>query len=226
MEGIVKKLLVTTGLIASSAVALLPLTSYAEPVTNPVDPHGVYNCSDEPGGVPCARADQQEGGPTLVTVDVKPVLAIDAVSLTCAGESDTCVNVGGDESGKNIKAIQAYPGMVRTGALTARVRSAKPFTISISAEDPYLKNYDEAGNIAGVIPSNNLIDGEHNGWGIQKDGAYAGVTTRPTVFYTSDVAQDDFANFNFEVGVSANNTIPQGIYETEVTVTAATIATN
>lgn len=222
MEKTVKKLLVATGLIASAAVALLPLTSYA--VTTGANSD--YFCDQNASSSnPCARADQT-GGSTKVTVNVDSVLAIDAVSLTCAGDTDTCVDVDADT-----KAIQAYPGLVRTGTLTTSVRSAKPFTISISAEDPYLKGYDASGDLTGyVIPSSNVIDGDHNGWGIQKsgaaDGVYTNVTTQPTVFLTSDVPQDEFGNFNFKVGVSVKENVPQGIYSTEVTVTAATIGTN
>lgn len=246
MEKTVKKLLVATGLVTCAAVALLPLTSYAvEAVPGmgaaaQLPPNSDYFCDTLQAGENfCASAITQQNavdadgnptgnaGPTIVTVNVDTVLAIDAVSLTCVGENDTCVNTGKDSDGNDVKAIQAYPGMVRTGALTARVRSAKPFTISISAEDPYLKGYDASGDFTGyVIPSSSLVDGAHNGWGIQKDGAYTGVTSRPTVFLTSETPQDEFGNFNFEVGVSATDTIPQGLYSTEVTVTAATIGTN
>lgn len=221
MEKTVKKLLVATGLIASAAVALLPLTSYAVETGANSD----YFCDQNASSSnPCARANQN--GSTQVTVNVDSVIAIDAVSLTCSGDADTCVDVDA-----NTKAIQAYPGMVRTGTLTTSVRSAKPFTISISAEDPYLKGYDASGDMTGyVIPSSNTIDGSHNGWGIQKngaaDGVYSNVTTQPTVFLTSDVPQDEFGNFNFKVGVSVKDNVPQGLYSTEVTITAATVGTN
>lgn len=232
MEKTVKKLLVATGLIASAAVALLPLTSYATShISAPGTPYADYECHKgadpyAPLSTACAYTDQQVGGPTVVTVNVDTVLAIDAVSLTCSGDSDTCVDVDADA-----KAIQAYPGMVRTGTLTTSIRSAKPFTISISAEDPYLKGYDDSGDFTGfVIPSSNLVDGKSNGWGIQKngaaDGVYSNITAQPTVFLTSDVPQDEFGDFNFKVGVSVKDNVPQGMYSTEVTITAATIGTN
>lgn len=222
MEKTVKKLLVATGLIASAAVALLPLTSYAVATGANSD----YFCDQNASSSnPCARAEQTNGS-TQVTVNVDSVIAIDAVSLTCSGDSDTCVDVDA-----NTKAIQAYPGTVRTGTLTTSVRSAKPFTISISAEEPYLKSYDDSGDMTGyIIPSSNAIDGQHNGWGIQKNGAadgeYSSITTHPTVFLTSDVPQDEFGDFNFKVGVSVKDNVPQGLYSTEVTITAATIGTN
>lgn len=217
MEKTVKKLLVATGLVASAAVAILPLTSYAV--------SSDYNCdiSDT-----CARADQN--GSTEVTVNIAPLLAIDAVTMNCIeANGDTCVDVATQDSEGNAvttKAIQAYPGMVRTGTLTARVRSAKPFTISISAEDPYLKRYDADGELASVIPSNSTVDGAHSAWGIQKsgaaDGVYSGISNQPAVFLTNNVPQDDFANFDFKIGVSATDKTAQGFYSTEVTVTAAT----
>lgn len=231
MEKTVKKLLVATGLIASAAVALLPLTSYAaQTVTGPGYAHG-YACDDSQPGNECARTTQQinedgQAGPTVVTVDVKPVLAIDAVSLTCSGANDTCKDVDADS-----KAIQAFPGMFRKGTLTASVRSAKPFTISLSAEDPYLKNYDESGELVSVIQARNFADENDkslSGWGVQKTGevGYTGLSTQPVVFLTSDDPQDDFGDFNFSIGVVANDKTPQGLYTTEVTVTAATVGTN
>ncbi len=230
MEKTIKRFLVATGLIASAAVALLPLTSYAaQTVTGPIPgisdtgyAHG-YACNDNQSGNECARATQN--GSTEVVVNVDTVLAIDAFSLTCSGSDDICHE---DEAGS--KVIQAYPGLVRTGTLTATVRSAKPFTISLSAEEPYLMGYDSEGKNTGVIiPASDVIDGVNNGWGIQKTGetGYTKVTTRPVVFYDSgSSAQDAFADFDFTVGVSANSNIPQGFYSTEVTVTAATKATD
>lgn len=222
MEKTVKKLLVATGLIASAAVALLPLTSYAAQY----GANSEYFCSqDASSDNPCARSNQNNGS-TQVTVNVDTVLAIDAVSLTCSGDNDTCIDVDA-----NSKAIQAYPGLVRTGTLTTSIRSAKPFTISISAEDPYLKGYDDSGDFTGfVIPSSNSVAQGQNGWGIQKqgaaDGVFSNITTQPTVFLTSDVPQDEFGDFNFKVGVSVKDNVPQGLYSTEVTITAATIGTN
>lgn len=229
MEKTVKKLLVATGLIASAAVALLPLTSYAaQTVTGPGYAHG-YACNDSQSGNECARANQQEGGPTVVTVNVAPTLAFDAsnaFSLTCNGSDDTCKNL---EDGS--KAIQAFPGMFRKGTLTARVRSAKPFTISLSAADPYLKNKDESGELISVIPARNFVDENDkalSGWGVQKTGetGYTGLSSQSAVFLTSDTPQDDFGDFNFSVGVVASDKTPQGLYSTEVTVTAATVGTN
>ena len=200
MEKTIKKLLVTSGLIASAAVALLPLTSYAaQTVTGPGYAHG-YACNDAQPGNECARANQQEGGPTVVTVDVKPVLSIDATS-------------GGD-------VIQAYPDTVRSGKLSAQIRSAVAFTVSLSAEVPYLQN-EEVNEY--VIPASNVIEAGKSAWGIKKSGAtdqYTALTTRPEVFYEGP-AQDDPAWIDFEVGVSAGSRLPQGIYSTEVTITAA-----
>lgn len=197
MEKTIKKLLVATGLIASAAVALLPLTSYAaQTVSGPLYANG-YACNDTQSGNECAR---DISGPTTVTVNVKPLLSIDAAS-------------GGD-------VIQAYPDTVRSGKLSAQIRSAVPFTVSLSAEVPYLQN-EEVNEY--VIPAKSTIEAGQSGWGIKKVGvtdAYTAVTTRPEVFYEGP-AQDEPEWIDFEVGVSAGSRLPQGTYSTTVTITAA-----
>lgn len=199
MEKTIKKLLVATGLIASAAVALLPLTSYAaQTVSGPLYANG-YACNDAQPGNECARA-TNTNGPTTVTVNVKPLLSIDATS-------------GGD-------VIQAYPDTVRSGKLSAQIRSAVPFTVSLSAEVPYLQN-EEVNEY--VIPAKSTIEAGKSGWGIKKFGvtdAYTALTTRPEVFYEGP-AQDEPEWIDFEVGVSAGSRLPQGIYSTTVTITAA-----
>lgn len=197
MEKMVKKLLVATGLIASAAVALMPLTSYAaQTVTGPLYANG-YACNDAQSGNECARANSDD---MTVTVNVKPVLSIDATS------------------GGNL--IQVNPDMIGHGTLSAQIRSAMDFTVSLSAEVPYLQN-DE--NAEYIIPANSTIEVGKSAWGIKKIGEteqYTALTSTPTVFYTGP-AQDEPEWIDFEVGVSAGPKLPQGFYSTTVTITAA-----
>lgn len=198
MEKMVKKLLVATGLIASAAVALMPLTSYAaQTVVNQAPFANGYACNDAQSGNECARA---EDGPTVVTVNVKPVLSIDATS-------------GGH-------LIQVNPDMIGRGTLSAQIRSAMNFTVSLSAEVPYLQNEE---NSEYIIPANNTIEVGKSAWGIKKIGdtdEYTALTSTPAVFYTGP-AQDNPEWIDFEVGVSAGPKLPQGFYSTTVTITAA-----
>lgn len=192
MERKIRNLLVATGVILSSAVALLPLTSYA--VTGPGYAHG-YECNDEQEGNECARED----GDLLVRVVIDPTIAIDMAS-------------GGDT-------IQAYPNMVNTGKISAEVRSASPYTISLSADEPYLTNTDD--DSYNILPR--AVETGKNAWGVKKDGedTYTAISTVPQVFYSSDSAADDGQLTEFEVGVSISPTLPQGTYQTDVTITAA-----
>ncbi len=195
MERKVKKVLLVAGMVTSAMVAMLPLTSYAA-VTGPGYAGG-HECNDAQAGNECAKT---EGNEMEVLVNVADLIEIDAAS-------------GGD-------VIHVSPEMSRTGELTAHVRSAKPYTISLAAKDsPALENIEDN---SFVIPASETIEAGKSGWGIKKFNAdtYTALRQNPVVFYEGP-ANDEFTTTAFEIGVSVSSKIPQGTYSTEVEVTAA-----
>lgn len=208
MEKTIQKLLVLTGIFIGAAVALTPLTTYADssscrPAGAPADPDEVIDVN---------TADYAENGNqnnTNVCVYVDTVLSLDAAN-------------GGDK-------ITMYPDMVRTGQFNVQVRSAMPYTISLSAEEPELK---EVTTESYFIPARSEIVAGKVGWGIRKASqteGYTAVATVPQVFFDSTTDDNgtgtDVADLStwhaFEIGVSVTDKVPQGTYATEVTVTAA-----
>lgn len=208
MEKIIQKLLAITGIFIGAAVALTPLTTYADsascrPAGAPADPDEVIDINNSD------YAAQQNQGSTNVCVYVDTVLSLDAAN-------------GGDK-------ITMYPDMVRTGQFNVQVRSAMPYTISLSAEEPELKEVETESYF---IPARSEIVAGKVGWGIRKAGqteGYTAVATVPQVFFDSTVNDNgtgtDVADkstwTSFEIGVSVTDKVPQGTYATEVTVTAA-----
>lgn len=205
MEGKIQKLLVAGSLLMGAAVALIPLTSYA--TDGPYPTNGAkyapgYEC-DKQGT--CASGD----GNTEVVVNVADILSLDAVAVSG--------NTGGTE-------IHVMPNVPAEGALQATVRSAKTYTISLSAENPYLVN--QADDIY-VIPSRANVNSSSTAWGIKKigttlnpDDVYSAITTNPEVFFEGG-PHDESTTTSFPVGVSVTANVPQGTYATDVTVTAA-----
>lgn len=190
MERIIKRILVATGLCLSLAVALMPLTSYA--VAGHPNDHG-FNCDNNNNE--CATSN----GSTEVTVRIDPSISIDAVADT--------------------EVIRVTPAMTATGKLSVQVRSAMSYTISLSADVPFLQNTESE---EFVIPSSSNIVAGKSAWGIKKQDAteYSAITTTPEVFFTS-AAMDEPTWTDFEVGVSASSKLPQGRYSTTVNITAA-----
>lgn len=208
MERKIRNLLVATGVLLSSAVALLPLTSYAA-VTDPNHGYGCTPLYDENGKETDATENicENEGATTVVRVLIDPTIAIDMAS-------------GGD-------VIETAPNMVATGAISANVRSAMGYTVSLSADEPYLTNTDD--DSYNILPRTTIEAGK-NAWGVKKDqsvngGAtvseYTAISTVPQLFFSSDDPADDGQDISFEVGVSTSATLPQGVYQTDVTITAA-----
>lgn len=209
MERKIQKLLVVAGALMSVSVALLPLTSYAA-ITDPEYSYG-YECNQNLPQNHCASGN---AGPTTVTVDVKPAIQMyNAIFDNGNAELDP-----NDPDSATSGSIQVYPDTVRTGRLAVDVRSALPFTITLSAAHPYLANAEDD---SFIIPARAEITVGKSGWGIKKSGAegYTALTTTEQVFYDS-TANNVAQWINFEVGVAASPNIPQGTYSTEVTVTA------
>lgn len=211
MERKITKLLVSTGVVTALAVSMIPLTSYAAVSS-------IYNCGQD-GTEACASSDST----SQVSVTVNDILTLDATKTGMETTGEHVVN----------GVIQAYPGLTRTGKLNVNVRSAKAYTISLSAEEPNLIYND---NDSIMIRARNDIEAQDkSGWGIKKinsDGSnatkFSAITTAPVEFFTGQptdlVAGHDENNFvitAFEVGVKAGPEIPQGTYQTDVTVLAA-----
>lgn len=145
-----------------------------------------------------------DSGNTIVNVNVDGVLEITAMS------SDV---------------IMAFPDVISNGTLDVTVRSAMPYTISLSAEDTFLTDETESH----FIPARSELTIGKVGWGIKKVAsdnsaaeAYTAIQDTPVVFYDSDeaVADDGFMT-QFPIGVTVNNNTPRGTYTTTVTALAA-----
>lgn len=194
MERKIQKLLVVTGLFMGAAVALSPLTTYA-----------AYDKSTFDASMQQQKdfysAETNTNGSTVVNVDVDTVLSLDAAN-------------GG-------YTIQAFPDMISKGEFNVQVRSAVPYTISLSADDTNLSDSSESF----FIPASDKVTAGKVGWGIRaadQEEGYTAVSTTPKVFFDSGTGVADESTWTkFEVGVAVNSKVPQGIYTTDVTVTAA-----
>lgn len=225
MERKLTKLLIATGVVVSASVSMLPLTSYAATVGTVAPVNTIYNCgTGKPGTVACDSVSEQDlyevdedgnetpagTGPTVVTVNVDSVLSLDAVSTGNYSDVDNTVDG---------KAIQVYPDVINEkGALIAKVRSALPYTIMLSAEVPALYSELEDGY---SIPARSTLTKGQNGWSIKNliSNEYAAITQTPTVFYDGG-PHDESTDTVFPIGVSISANVPRGVYSTDVTVTA------
>lgn len=211
MERKIAKLLAITGVAVSAAVALTPLTSYAA-----VNQHG-YNCdptnpsnktisdADAPGGT-LGVADSTTGGCASLTTGAKKVTLNVESNISIDAASGVTINM--------------TPHVLGTGNISATVTSTHPYTISLSSSSPNLTN---TANGALNIPAKSTFTKDDNGWGVKKVGedSYTAMTGIPTVYYTSNEPATS-AITNFEVGVAVNESTTPGVYQTDVTVTAAT----
>lgn len=250
METIAKKILAITGAGLGLAITLMPLTSYAEsepfypetkvevpvldengnPVTGgPDDEHQypyntVYYPNERTTDSAChdSASDKEtcakSSGGMDISVNVDSVIAIDAAAMNTAADNNI---------------IHITANMATTGTFATRIRSAMPYTISLSAERPYLTNIDNDEFI--IQPSSTITPGK-SAWGIKKLGAdgvaednYTALGYNPVVFYTGEPTDleaggaSDAKGFvwkNFPVGVSSSSKLPQGTYATEVNVLA------
>lgn len=206
MERKIKQALILSGAFMGAAVALLPLTSYAD--TTELTSPGAACRTDEdqdPLKYPTTefcKTTSTPNGTTHVEVTVEDVIALD-LEATAGTE------------------ISAYPGLLKTGTFPVRVRSALPYTISLSAEETNLIDEAEPNH---MIPARNGIEAGSLGWGIKKNGedAYSAIRQNPVVFFDSGTGvADDFTTTEFDVGVAVTDATAQGTYSTTVNVLAA-----
>ncbi len=225
MERKITKLLVSTGIVMAAAVSMIPLTSYAAVIPN-VAGHGIYNCGGPDN--PCASSadseytytDEEGNVITLpseagVSVKIDSILSLDAASTKMEG------------------VIPAYPDMIKNNFLDVKVRSAKEYTISISAEDPLLTM--EGNEVMIIRPKSGIEAAGTYGWGIKKKisqdadaNTYSAVSSNSETFFTGQptdtISSHDEQNFvttKFDVGVRASEQNLQGTYSTDITVIAA-----
>lgn len=225
MERKITKLLVSTGIVMAAAVSMIPLTSYAAVIPN-VAGHGIYNCNTA-GNTCASSADSEytytdeEGNivtlpsETGVSVNIGSILSLDAASTKMEG------------------VIPAYPDMIKSNLLDVKVRSAKDYTISISAEDPLMTM--EGNEVMIIRPKSGIeADGVY-GWGIKKKtdqntdaSSYSAVTSNSETFFTGKPTdtitghdEQNFVTTKFDVGVRASEQNLQGTYSTDITVIAA-----
>lgn len=234
MERKIKHLLVLVGILMSSAAALIPLTSYAAK-TAPFVCTG-NSTSVLPNGGGTGTAEGNGYGDEIGVTD----FANHCPTITASAQVDVNVYdalVLSVET--NPDAIEVYPNDYNTGsmAVLVYVRTNKNYTLSMSANQPYLfENQKEEIAIpprAGDLQ--NFVEDDLAGWGIRvhrdddsTDG-YEAISYLPKVFYTSDDElkedsdnQSDFERTTtFDVGVAVSSRIPAGTYSTEVKVTAA-----
>ena len=225
----VKHVLFLVGVLLSGAIALLPLTSYAEE-TRQLNPP--YNCTGKANNIIESITDGSKTG-SLGASDVDNHCPTSDASTTFRLNVKDVIWLDASVSSAP---IEVYPDRPGTGSLNVSVWSNKKYTISLSAQSPSLSNGSTAIQAADIT---NLNSFDGAGWGIKKSGAsgYSKLTTSPATFYTSTDADlnkmGDWVNGSpsavspttFDVGVVVNMNIPTATYSTEVTVTAAT-ATN
>lgn len=205
MEHKIKALLVATGIVVGSLLALTPLTSYASNMSVG-DNCLQYQTGDlvTMEGIGCV----ERSGNLEVLLNVQSLLILDAAS------GDT---------------ISAKNDVTNTGKISANVRSSHDYTISLSSTDPALTNPE---NATYSIPASNDVTPGINGWGVKKDASvkqttdpdYSAITSTPTVFYEGEptsLAEGEGRQTDLEVGVGVSPVLPAGTYSTTVTVTAA-----
>ncbi len=216
MEGTIKKLLIGTGVLMSATVALLPLTGHA------ITSSGPYGCgTDVDPSTGKVKECANDDGSTVVNVNVRPTLALKVKgSAADCTEGKECETYDGS-------VVEIYPYRVETGEFGVSLRSARPYTVSLSADEPSLVN-NENENFA-IRPSVDIQNGGKPGWGVKKLNAdktpveaYSRISYDPIVFFDSGTnVSDTYSDVKFPFGVYVNQDTPTGIYSTEVTITAA-----
>ncbi len=137
-----------------------------------------------------------------LSVEILPTLTIDAVT-----DMDEVAN----------------PTAITTGNITATVSANGAYQVLLSAKEPNLTSKE----VDDIIPASSNLTVGTNGWGIATNdaGAYAAITTVPTVYYNTTaigkVTTQTVHTFN--IGATISPTLPASMYSTLVTVTATTI---
>ena len=185
-----------TAFSAGGAYALWFGSSYVSPVSY----------SDRYGGF-SVRCVATSGSNTTtkdgnLSVEILPTLTIDAVT-----DMDEVAN----------------PTAITTGNITATVSANGAYQVLLSAKEPNLTSKE----VDDIIPASSNLTVGTNGWGIATNdaGAYAAITTVPTVYYNTTaigkVTTQTVHTFN--IGATISPTLPASMYSTLVTVTATTI---
>lgn len=202
MERTIRNLCVATGLFISATVAMLPLSSYAAPTS-----------STTGNGKTCWDTSGQSSTPVAVSCDK----SID-VNLTVEPAIEINAFSGITES----EAITLSPTEVKYGTFSATVTSNTGYTLSLSADPEIGASMVHATDKQPYIaPTNNLVGGTA-GWAVnQATGhpTFSGLTTSLVEYYRSaTIARNTTVQFG--VGIAASGSLPQGIYQGTVVITA------
>ena len=137
-----------------------------------------------------------------LSVEILPTLTIDAVT-----DMDEVAN----------------PTAITAGNITATVSANGAYQVLLSAKEPNLTSKE----VDDIIPASNNLTVGTNGWGIATNdaGAYAAITTVPTVYYnTTAIGKNTTQTVHtFNIGATISPTLPASMYSTLVTVTATAI---
>lgn len=162
-----------------------------------------------------ASAATQDQKTSQFSVTVPSTLTLSSLSFTSdtAGEGTT---------------LKASPTQIKTGTLSATVKSTAGFTISLHAATPAL-----TASGVGTIPASSSVTSGTSGWGIKKKptantpgtnaSTYTAMTTSAVEFYRQTNTQITAQAYSFVVGVASSSVQAQGTYSTAVTVTAVNI---
>lgn len=137
-----------------------------------------------------------------LSVEILPTLTIDAVT-----DMDEVAN----------------PTAITAGNITATVSANGAYQVLLSAKEPNLTSKE----VDDIIPASNNLTVGTNGWGIATNdaGAYAAITTVPTVYYNATAIGKNTTQtvHTFNIGATISPTLPASMYSTLVTVTATAI---
>ena len=274
MEGIIKKLLLTSCILMGGAVAFLPLTSYAATDISDFNFEDMkaknqcrgYRTTKVEGDVDGEIVTDSEGNTKVVDGDYRygyergkdgttPGVTSTSVGLTpdktqvapgketatapttSDGTTLVCVNVDTvlsldtavvkDQNGKQ-DPIVIYPNVPGEGTLEVTVRSAVNYSILLSAEENHL--FDQEGTFSIPSVENPDVQDKKYGWGIKNllpgiTSEFSKINSNPTPFYDGVPTDGETNNrklVEFPIKITVSPRLPQGVYATDLTVTAVT----
>lgn len=250
MESVARNLFVGTGLVMSAALAMMPLTSYADTkVTNvtpgtPTTENGVTTntttwTGTEDNGTSAnyksaSSSTTTDGNKTTNCVPVREgdmnadkVLCQQGIDVKFNVQPSISVDAFSGTTGETGSPIVLSPTVIREGTFGARVIANTGYTLSLSASNGVTAMQHET-NANGLIPATSNLVGGVAGWGIKTsgtvegEGTYKALTATPEVYYTSEnTAPVTNAQTLFTVGIAASPNLPAGVYTGTVVITAA-----
>ena len=163
----------------------------------------------------------------LVAMALAPITACFGSDSAYAAETATSnfsVNISSTlsiEVTSEPTALSVGAGRTETGTFKARVTSNKGYSIQMSAEQTALKINGQGDG----IPAKADFSGTNSGWAIQDQtdsNKYKAIDETNQTYFTSPTAQTAGLETTFTWGVGVGYDIPDGVYSTEVKLTATT----